>query len=235
MNMYNVYIEKTKEEENVKINFVGRLKGFQTEIYFNKKKDGYIHRKMIYSNLKLEPLKKNSQRRFKIDTNQYKYIIIVEEESLKPPKYTVFIEYSLNIEPITIETNHIITKSLLECINKAIHEENELNERYKEYATLPEGVKNCIPFDDFEPFEEAISKNTWYSRQVYRLNCLPFILESKLVKNWLSMLGIYSVSKKQEDLDCLAVYVAKRLTTCLPHPEKEILVKKLSKLKKKYA
>lgn len=233
--MYNVYIKKTKEEKNVKINFVESLKGFQTEIYFNKKKDGYIHRKMIYSNLKLEPLKKNSQRRFKINNNQYKYIIIVEEESLKPPKYTVFIEYDLNMDLISMDTNHIITKSLLDFINKTIQEENNLNERLKEYETLPQGVKNCIPFDDIEFLEEAIAKNTWYSRQVYRLDCLPFILESKLVKNWLSKLGIYSVSKNQEDLDCLAVYVAKKLTTCLPHPEKEMLVKKLSKLEKKYA
>lgn len=233
--MYNVYIKKTKEEKNVKINFVESLKGFQTEIYFNKRKDGYIHRKMIYSNLKIEPLKKNSQRRFKINTNDYRYIIIVEEESLKPPKYTVFIEYSLNIEPITIETNHIIKNSLLEYINKAIHEENELNERYKEYETLPEGVKNCIPFDDLEFLEEAIAKNTWYSRQVYRLDCLPFILESPNTERWLKKLGIFSISKVQKDLDSLAVYVAKRLTIGLPYPEKGRIVKKLSKLEKKYA
>ncbi len=233
--MYNVYIQKTKEEKNIEINFVESLKGFQTEIYFNKRKNGYIHRKMIYSNLKIEPLKKNSQRIVNISTDDYKYIIIVEEESLKPSKYTVFVEYSLNIEPITIEINHIITKSLLDFINKTIQEENNLNERLKEYETLPQGVKNCIPFDDIEFLEEAIAKNTWYSRQVYRLNCLPFILESKLVKNWLSKLGIYSVSKNQEDLDCLAVYVAKKLTTCLPHPEKEMFVKKISKLEKKYA
>lgn len=233
--MNRMFINKTKKEKNIEINFVESLKGFQTEIYFNKNKNGHIHRKMIYSNLKIEPLKKNSQRRFKIDTNDYKYIIIVEEESLKPPKYTVFVEYSLNIEPITIEINHIITKSLLDFINKTIQEENNLNERLKEYETLPQGVKNCIPFDDIEFLEEAIAKNTWYSRQVYRLDCLPFILESKLVKNWLSKLGIYSVSKNQEDLDCLAVYVAKKLTTCLPHPEKEMFVKKISKLEKKYA
>lgn len=233
--MNRMFINKTKKEKNIEINFVESLKDFQTEIYFNKRKDGYIHRKMIYSNLKIEPLKKNSQRRFKIDTNDYKYIIIVEEESLKPPKYTVFVEYSLNIEPITIEINHIITKSLLDFINKTIQEENNLNERLKEYETLPQGVKNCIPFDDIEFLEEAIAKNTWYSRQVYRLDCLPFILESKLVKNWLSKLGIYSVSKNQEDLDCLAVYVAKKLTTCLPHPENEIFINKISKLEKKYA
>lgn len=233
--MNRMFINKTKKEKNIEINFVESLKGFQTEIYFNKNKNGHIHRKMIYSNLKIEPLKKNSQRRFKIDTNDYKYIIIVEEESLKPPKYTVFVEYSLNIEPITIEINHIITKSLLDFINKTIQEENNLNERLKEYETLPQGVKNCIPFDDIEFLEEAIAKNTWYSRQVYRLDCLPFILESKLVKNWLSKLGIYSVSKNQEDLDCLAVYVAKKLTTCLPHPENEIFINKISKLEKKYA
>ena len=233
--MNRMFINKTKKEKNIEINFVESLKGFQTEIYFNKNKNGHIHRKMIYSNLKIEPLKKNSQRRFKIDTNDYKYIIIVEEESLKPPKYTVFVEYSLNIEPITIEINHIITKYLLDFINKTIQEENNLNERLKEYETLPQGVKNCIPFDDIEFLEEAIAKNTWYSRQVYRLDCLPFILESKLVKNWLSKLGIYSVSKNQEDLDCLAVYVAKKLTTCLPHPENEIFITKISKLEKKYA
>ena len=233
--MNRMFINKTKKEKNIEINFVESLKGFQTEIYFNKNKNGHIHRKMIYSNLKIEPLKKNSQRRFKIDTNDYKYIIIVEEESLKPPKYTVFVEYSLNIEPITIEINHIITKYLLDFINKTIQEENNLNERLKEYETLPQGVKNCIPFDDIEFLEEAIAKNTWYSRQVYRLDCLPFILESKLVKNWLSKLGIYSVSKNQEDLDCLAVYVAKKLTTCLPHPENEIFINKISKLEKKYA
>ena len=233
--MYNVYIKKTKEEKNVKINFVESLKGFQTEIYFNKNKNGYIHRKMIYSNLKIEPLKKNSQRRFKIDTNDYKYIIIVEEESLKPPKYTVFVEYSLNIEPITIEINHIITKSLLDFINKTIQEENNLNERLKEYETLPQGVKNCIPFDDIEFLEEAIAKNTWYSRQVYRLDCLPFILESPNTERWLKKLGIFSVSKVQKDLDSLAVYVAKKLTTCIPHPENEIFINKISKLEKKYA
>lgn len=233
--MYNVYIQKTKEEKNIEINFVESLKGFQTEIYFNKRKNGYIHRKMIYSNLKIEPLKKNSQRIVNISTDDYKYIIIVEEESLKPSKYNVFIEYELNMDLISMDTNHIITKSLLDFINKTIQEENNLNERLKEYETLPQGVKNCIPFDDIEFLEEAIAKNTWYSRQVYRLNCLPFILESKLVKNWLSKLGIYSVSKNQEDLDCLAVYVAKKLTTCLPHPEKEMFVKKISKLEKKYA
>ena len=221
--MYNVYIKKTKEEKNVKINFVESLKGFQTEIYFNKRKNGYIHRKMIYSNLKIEPLKKNSQR------------IVNEEESLKPSKYNVFIEYELNMDLISMDTNHIITKSLLDFINKTIQEENNLNERLKEYETLPQGVKNCIPFDDIEFLEEAIAKNTWYSRQVYRLDCLPFILESKLVKNWLSKLGIYSVSKNQEDLDCLAVYVAKKLITCLPHPENEIFINKISKLEKKYA
>lgn len=233
--MYNVYIKKTKEEKNVKINFVESLKGFQTEIYFNKNKKGYIHRKMIYSNLKIEPLKKNSQRRFKIDTDDYKYIIIVEEDSIKHPLYTVFIQYQLNMNLISMDTNHIITKSLLECINKVIHEENELNERYKEYETLPEGVKNCIPFDDIEFLEEAIAKNTWYSRQVYRLDCLPFILESPNTECWLKTLGIFSVSKVQKDLDSLAVYVAKKLTTCLPHPENEIFINKISKLEKKYA
>lgn len=233
--MYNVYIKKTKEEKNVKINFVESLKGFQTEIYFNKNKKGYIHRKMIYSNLKIEPLKKNSQRRFKIDTDDYKYIIIVEEDSIKHPLYTVFIQYQLNMNLISMDTNHIITKSLLECINKVIHEENELNERYKEYETLPEGVKNCIPFDDVEFLEEAIAKNTWYSRQVYRLDCLPFILESPNTERWLKKLGIFSVSKVQKDLDSLAVYVAKRLTIGLPHPEKGRFVKKLSNLEKKYA
>lgn len=233
--MNKMFINKTKKEKNIEINFVESLKGFQTEIYFNKRKDGYIHRKMIYSNLKLEALKKNSQRRFKIDTNGYKYIVIVEEESFKIPKYTVFIEYSLNIEPITIETNHIITKSLLECINKVIHEENEINERHKEYETLPQGVKNCIPFDDIEFLEEAIAKNTWYSRQVYRLDCLPVILGSPIVELWLKRLEIFSVSKVQQDLDSLAVYVAKRLTKCLPYPEKEIFVNKISELEKKYA
>lgn len=233
--MYNVYIKKTKEEKNVKINFVESLKGFQTEIYFNKNKNGYIHRKMIYSNLKIEPLKKNSQRSFKINTDDYKFIIIVEEQSLQSPQYTVFIKYDLNMDLISMDTNHIITKSLLECINKDIHEENEINKKYEEYEKLPKGVKNCIPFDDVEFLEEAIAKNTWYSRQVYRLDCLPFILESPNTERWLKKLGIFSVSKVQKDLDSLAVYVAKKLTTCIPHPENEIFINKISKLEKKYA
>lgn len=232
--MYNVYIKRTKEERNVKINFVESLKGFQTEIYFNRKKNGYTHRKMVYSNKKIEKLKKNSRRLFKITDNDYKFIIIVEEDGLKPPKYTVFIEYSVNMDLVSMETNHIITMEIIEFINKTIKEENEINERYKEYETLPQGVRNCIPFDNIEFLEEAIAKNTWYSRQVYRLDCLPFILESKNTKRWLSKLEISYISKQQKDLDCLAVYVAKRLTTCLPYPEKKIFDKKLSKLEKKY-
>lgn len=232
--MYNVFIKKTKKEKNIEINFVESLKGFQTEIYFNRKKNGYTHRKMVYSNKKIENLKRNSQRPFKITDDDYKFIIIVEEDGLKHPKYDVFIEYSLNMDLVSMETNHIITKEILEYINKTIQEENEINERYKEYETLPQGVRNCIPFEDIEFFEEAISKNTWYSRQVYRLDCLPFILENKNTERWLSNLGISSMSKKQKDLDCLAVYVAKRLTTCLPYPEKEIFTKKFSKLEKRY-
>lgn len=233
--MYNVYIKNTKEEKNIKINFVESLKGFQTEIYFNRKKNGYTHRKMVYSNRKIEKLKKNSQRLFKITDDDYKFIIIVEEDGLKHPKYDVFIEYSLHMDFVSMEINHIITKEILEYINKTIQEENEINERYKEYETLPQGVRNCIPFEDIEFLEETIAKNTWYSRQVYRLDCLPFILESKNAKRWLSKLGISSISKQQKDIDCLAVYVAKRLTTCLPYPEKKIFDKKLSKLEKKYA
>ena len=226
-------ILKTIKDNNIEINFVDiTLRGFETDLYFNKIK-GYIHRKMIYSNVKVENPKVGNTKKIKITNDKCYFILIVEENGLRPKKYTVYIKYDLVMKKLSIQTNHIITSAVIQCINNKISEENEKNsfieEKRERYNLLPKGVKNCIPFEDIEYFENAISENTWYSKQMQRLTTLPFALKSPNVKRWLSKLGIYSISKEQKDLDNLAIYVAFRLTKCLPMPEKDIIIKDLAK------
>lgn len=228
-----MYISKKIKEKNIEINFVDiTLRGFETNIYFNKK-NRYIHRKIIYSNLKIKNPKVNSTKKIKINDDKCRYIIIVEENGLKAKKYTVYIRNDSVIERIDIPTNHVITSDVLQYINEKILEENIIKEKYQKdyekYNSLPNGVKNCIPFEDIEFLEKAISENTWYRNQMERLTILPFVLKTKNVKNWLSKIGIYSVSKKQKDLDSIAIYVAFRLTKCLPLPEKDVVIKSLLK------
>lgn len=228
-----MYISKTIKVKNIEVNFVDiTLRGFETHLYFNKT-EGYIHRKIIYSNVKVENPKVNSTKKVKINNDRCRYIIIVEENGLKEKKYTVYIKNDLFVEQINIPTNHIITSKVIQYINEKITEENEkkafFEKERKKYNSLPKGVRNCIPFEDIEYLENAISENTWYSKQMERITTLPFVLKSPNVKRWLSALDICSMSKKQRDLDNLAIYVALRLTRCLPMPEKDIAIKQLSK------
>ena len=228
-----MYISKKIKEKNIEINFVDiTLRGFETNIYFNKK-NRYIHRKIIYSNLKIKNPKVNSTKKIKINDDKCRYFIIVEENGLKAKKYTVYIRNDSVIERIEIPTNHVITSDILQYINEKILEENIIKENYKKdyekYNSLPNGVKNCIPFEDVEYLEKSISENTWYSKQMERITTLPFVIKSPNVKRWLSKLGISSMSKKQRDLDNLSIYVALQLTRGLPMPEKDIAIKQLSK------
>lgn len=118
-------------------------------------------------------------------------------------------------------------------VSKAYQKKN-VQEKINRYNNLPIYVQNCISFEDLDDFEESIKKNTWYSRQLYRLDCLPYTLGCNLVKKWLSNLDIYPISNEQNDVDLLAIYVACKLSVCLPDLERKSVLKKLQLIKDKY-
>ncbi len=212
----------------VKVNFVYTLKGIEETLYYEKKK-GYIHRKWAYSsNDNIKNPKSGEKAKLKIRDDKCKFIILVEESGLKPNVYQVFIEYDTDeIPEVEVQLNHVITHELVTTINKIIRKENEYIRKEKEYSALPEGVKNAITIDDLDFLNQAIKNNTWYRNQMERLLILFHILGTPLVRNWLEKLDIYSVSKKQSDLDSLAIYVASKLKESLPKTEREIIRLKL--------
>ena len=227
-----MYVTKTLENKNLRIYFVEGIKDFKTEVYYNQTRDTY-HRKRVYASGSKAPQKKNSQEIFK-NSNNSKVIIVVEEETNKVKKYTVYIEYSVKIEKFSYLPNRIITQEVIDYINKVIEDENVYNQKINEYNDLPECVQKCIPYEDMEFFEDAIDKASKYNRNVYRLDCLEPILQTGLVKNWLRKMDINTLCKDQKTLDLFAIYVAKRLLNFLPKIEKEIFEKRITEIEKEY-
>ncbi len=228
-----MYVTKTLENKNLRIYFVEGIKDFKTEVYYNQTRDTY-HRKRVYASGSKAPQKKNSQEIFK-NSNNSKVIIVVEEETNKVKKYTVYIEYSLEIEKISFLPNKVITQEVIDYINKVIEDENVYNQKIKEYNALPKCVQDCIPYEDIGYFEEAIYNASKYNRNVYRIDCLEPILQTSLVKGWLRKMDINTLCKDQKTLDLFAIYVAKRLLDFLPEIEKDIFQKRILNIEKAYA
>lgn len=228
-----MYVTKTLENKNLRIYFVEGIKDFKTEVFYNQTRDTYHWKRVYASDSKASP-KKNTQEVFKNSGNN-KVVIVVEEETNKAKKYTVYIEYSLEIEKISFLPNKVITQEVIDYINKVIEDENVYNQKIKEYNALPKCVQDCIPYEDIEYFEEAIYNASKYNRNVYRIDCLEPILQTSLVKGWLRKMDINTLCKDQKTLDLFAIYVAKRLLDFLPEIEKEILQERILKIEKTYA
>lgn len=232
-----MYVTETLKIKNIgsdfEINFVGGIGDFKTKVYYNQKRDTYHWKRVYASDFKASP-KKNTQEVFKNSGNN-KVVIVVEEETNKARKYTVYIEYSVKIEKFSYLPNRIITQEVIDYINKVIEDENVYNQKIKEYNTLPKCVQDCIPYEDIGYFEEAICKASRYNRNVYRIDCLEPILQTGLVKNWLSKMNINTLCKDQKALDLFAIYVAKRLVKFLPSIEKDIFEKRIFNIEKAYA
>ena len=188
---------------------------------------------MYTSDSKASP-KKNTQEVFKNSGNN-KVVIVVEEETNKARKYTVYVEYSMKIEKFSYSPNRIITQEVIDYINKVIEDENVYNQKIKEYNALPKCVQDCIPYEDIGYFEEAIYNASKYNKNVYRLDCLEPILQTSLVKGWLSKMDINTLCKDQKTLDLFAIYVAKRLVKFIPSIEKDIFQKRILNIEKAYA
>ena len=225
-----MYVTKTLENKNLRIYFVEGIKDFKTEVYYNQTRDTYHWKRVYASDSKASP-KKNTQEVFKNSGNS-KVVIVVEEETNKVRKYTVYIEYSLEIEKFSYLPNRIITQEVIDYINKVIEDENVYNQKIKAYNAFPECVQMCIPYEDIGYFEEAICKASKYNKNVYRLDCLEAILKTGLVKNWLSKMDIFTLCKDQKTLDLFAIYVAKRLVKFLPSIERNIFEKRILKIEK---
>lgn len=228
-----MYVTKTLENKNLRIYFVEGIKDFKTEVFYNQTRDTYHWKRVYASDSKASP-KKNTQEVFKNSGNN-KVVIVVEEETNKAKKYTVYIEYSLEIEKISFLPNKVITQEVIDYINKVIEDENVYNQKIKEYNALPKCVQDCIPYEDIGYFEEAIYNASKYNRNVYRIDCLEPILQTSLVKGWLRKMDINTLCKDQKTLDLFAIYVAKRLLDFLPEIEKEILQDRILKIEKAYA
>lgn len=232
-----MYVTETLKIKNIgsdfEINFVGGIGDFKTEVYYNQKGGTYHWKRVYTSDSKASP-KKNTQEIFKNSGNN-KVVIVVEEETNKARKYTVYIEYSLEIEKISFLPNRIITQEVIDYINKVIENENVYNQKIKEYNALPKCVQDCIPYEDIGYFEEAIYNASKYNKNVYRLDCLEAILKTGLVKNWLSKMNINTLCKDQKALDLFAIYVAKRLVKFIPSIEKDIFEKRIMNIEKAYA
>ena len=228
-----MYVTKTLEYKNLRIYFVEGIKDFKTEAFYNQKRNTYHWKRVYASDSKASP-KKNTQEVFKNSGNN-KVVIVVEEETNKVKKYTVYIEYSLEIEKISFLPNKVITQEVIDYINKVIEDENVYNQKIKEYNALPKCVQDCIPYEDIGYFEEAIYNASKYNKNVYRLDCLEAILKTGLVKNWLSKMDINTLCKDQKTLDLFAIYVAKRLLKFLPKIEKDIFEKRIMNVEKAYA
>lgn len=228
-----MYVTKTLENKNLRIYFVEGIKDFKTEVFYNQTRDTYHWKRVYASDSKASP-KKNTQEVFKNSGNN-KVVIVVEEETNKAKKYTVYIEYSLEIEKISFLPNKVITQEVIDYINKVIEDENVYNQKIKEYNALPKCVQDCIPYEDIGYFEEAIYNASKYNRNVYRIDCLEPILQTSLVKGWLRKMDINTLCKDQKTLDLFAIYVAKRLVKFLPSIEKDIFEKRISNIEKAYA
>lgn len=228
-----MYVTKTLENKNLRINFVEGIKYFEAKAYYNQKGGTYHWKRVYASDSKASP-KKNTQEVFKNSGNN-KVVIVVEEETNKARKYTVYIEYSVKIEKFSYSPNRIITQEVIDYINKVIENENVYNQKIKEYNALPKCVQDCIPYEDIGYFEEAIYNASKYNKNVYRLDCLEAILKTGLVKNWLSKMDINTLCKDQKTLDLFAIYVAKRLVKFIPSIEKDIFEKRILNIEKAYA
>lgn len=224
---------KTFGNGNLRIYFVEGIGDFKTEAYDNQKGGTYHWKRVYTSDSKASP-KKNTQEVFKNSGNN-KVVIVVEEETNKARKYTVYIEYSVKIEKFSYSPNRIITQEVIDYINKVIEDENVYNQKIKEYNALPKCVQDCIPYEDIGYFEEAIYNASKYNKNVYRLDCLEAILKTGLVKNWLSKMDINTLCKDQKTLDLFAIYVAKRLVKFIPSIEKDIFEKRILNIEKAYA
>lgn len=228
-----MYVAKTLENKNLIIYFVEGIKYFEAKAYYNQKRGTYHWKRVYASDSKASP-KKNTQEVFKNSGNN-KVVIVVEEETNKARKYTVYIEYSVKIEKFSYSPNRIITQEVIDYINKVIENENVYNQKIKEYNALPKCVQDCIPYEDIGYFEEAIYNASKYNKNVYRLDCLEAILKTGLVKNWLSKMDINTLCKDQKTLDLFAIYVAKRLVKFIPSIEKDIFEKRILNIEKAYA
>ena len=228
-----MYVTKTLGNEKLRIYFVEGIGDFKTEAYDNQKGGTYHWKRVYTSDSKASP-KKNTQEVFKNSGNN-KVVIVVEEETNKARKYTVYVEYSMKIEKFSYSPNRIITQEVIDYINKVIENENVYNQKIKEYNALPKCVQDCIPYEDIGYFEEAIYNASKYNKNVYRLDCLEAILKTGLVKNWLSKMDINTLCKDQKTLDLFAIYVAKRLVKFIPSIEKDIFEKRILNIEKAYA
>lgn len=227
-----MYVTKTLKLKNIEINFVEGIKDFNTEVFYNQKRNTY-HWKRVYASDSKASSKKNTQEVFKNSGNN-KVVIVVEEETNKARKYTAYIEYGVKIEKFSYLPNRIITQEVIDYINKVIENENVYNQKIKEYNALPKCVQDCIPYEDIGYFEEAIYNASKYNKNVYRLDCLEAILKTGLVKNWLSKMDINTLCKDQKTLDLFAIYVAKRLVKFMPNIEKDIFEKRIMNIEKAY-
>lgn len=228
-----MYVTKTLENKNLIIYFVEGIRYLETKAYYNQKGGTYHWKRVYASDSKASP-KKNTQEVFKNNGNS-KVVIVVEEETNKARKYTVYIEYSVKIEKFSYLPNRIITQEVIDYINKVIENENVYNQKIKEYNALPKCVQDCIPYEDIGYFEEAIYNASKYNKNVYRLDCLEPILQTSLVKGWLSKMDINTLCKDQKTLDLFAIYVAKRLVKFIPSIEKDIFEKRILNIEKAYA
>lgn len=228
-----MYVTKTLENKNLRIYFVEGIRYLEVKAYYNQKGGTYHWKRVYASDSKASP-KKNTQEVFKNSGNN-KVVIVVEEETNKARKYTVYIEYSVKIEKFSYLPNRIITQEVIDYINKVIENENVYYQKIKEYNALPKCVQDCIPYEDIGYFEEAIYNASKYNKNVYRLDCLEAILKTGLVKNWLSKMDINTLCKDQKTLDIFAIYVAKRLLDFLPEIEKDIFQKRILNIEKAYA
>ena len=228
-----MYVTKTLENKNLRIYFVEGIRYLEVKAYYNQKGGTYHWKRVYASDFKASP-KKNTQEVFKNSGNS-KVVIVVEEETNKARKYTVYIEYSVKIEKFSYLPNRIITQEVIDYINKVIENENVYNQKIKEYNALPKCVQDCIPYEDIGYFEEAIYNASKYNKNVYRLDCLEPILQTSLVKGWLSKMDINTLCKDQKTLDLFAIYVAKRLVKFIPSIEKDIFEKRILNIEKAYA
>ena len=228
-----MYVTKTLENKNLIIYFVEGIRYLEVKAYYNQKRGTYHWKRVYASDSKASP-KKNTQEVFKNSGNS-KVVIVVEEETNKARKYTVYVEYSMKIEKFSYSPNRIITQEVIDYINKVIEDENVYNQKIKEYNALPKCVQDCIPYEDIGYFEEAIYNASKYNKNVYRLDCLEPILQTSLVKGWLSKMDINTLCKDQKTLDLFAIYVAKRLVKFIPSIEKDIFQKRILNIEKAYA
>lgn len=95
-----MYVTKTLENKNLIIYFVEGIRYLEAKAYYNQKRGTYHWKRVYASDSKASP-KKNTQEVFKNSGNN-KVVIVVEEETNKARKYTVYIEYSVKIEKIFI-------------------------------------------------------------------------------------------------------------------------------------